>query len=133
MLDRDKDVEQVMHTAAEDRRLLAVILFGSLARAEAAAASDVDLCFVLDAAHTDADAVASVKLDYLKGTPDSFDIQVYQSLPLYVRKRVLAEGKVLYCRDEDALYELARQTIREFEDFRPLYQYYLDEVSRAGS
>jgi uncharacterized protein len=133
MSDREQAMERVMRTAAEDGRLLAVFLFGSLARAEAAAASDVDLCLVLDATHTDADTVGSVKLDYLEGTPDSFDIQVYQSLPLYVRKRVLAAGKVLYCRDDDALYELARQTIREFEDFRPRYQYYLDEVARAGS
>ena len=39
---------------------------------------------------------------------------------------------MVYCRDDDALYELARCTIREFEDFRPRYQCYLDEVARAG-
>jgi hypothetical protein len=88
---------------------------------------------VLDPQRVRSDITAEVRLEYLEATPTSFDVQVYQRLPLYVRRRVLAEGKVLYCRDEDALYDLARQTIREFEDFRPRYECYLDEVARAGS
>lgn len=133
MSDVDREVQEVIAVAMEDNRLLAVMLFGSRARGEVKAASDVDLCLILDPKHDDADAAASVKLDYLKNTPDCFDIQIYQSLPIYIRKRVLAEGQVLCCRDEDALYDLAFRTIREFEDFRPRYQYYLDEVARAGS
>jgi predicted nucleotidyltransferase len=129
----DEKIAQLVSAAARDERVLAVLLFGSRARGEAAPSSDVDLCVVLDPARADAKTAASVKLTYLESTPGAFDIQVYQGLPIYVRKRVLGEGKVVYCRDDDALYALARRTIREFEDFRPRYQYYLEEVARAGS
>ena len=133
MADRDQAIERMVNTAAKDSRLLAGLLFGSLTRGEATPASDVDVCLVLAPTRVDTDTVGSVKLDYLKDTPGAFDVQVYQGLPLYVRRRVLAEGKVLFCRDDDTLYELALRTAREFEDFRPRYQCYLDEVARAGS
>ena len=133
MPDQEEKVAQFVSAAANDERVLAVLLFGSRARGEATQSSDVDLCVVLDPARADAGTAASVKLTYLEATPDAFDIHVYQSLPIYVRKRVLAEGRVVYCRDEDALYALARRTIAELEDFRPRYQCYLDEVARAGS
>jgi len=38
-----------------------------------------------------------------------------------VRRRALKEGRVLFCRDEDTLYDLALGTAKAFEDFRPLY------------
>lgn len=123
---------QFVSATANDERVLALLLFGSRARGEAKGSSDLDLCIVLDPRQADASTAASVKLTYLEATPGIFDIQVYQSLPIYVRKRILAEGRVVYCRDEDALYALARRTISEFEDFRPRYQCYLDEVARAG-
>ena len=132
MPDQGEQVAHVARVAANDERVLALLLFGSRARCEAKRSSDVDLCIVLDPSQADASTAASVKLAYLEATPGTFDIQVYQSLPIYVRKRILAEGRVVYCRDEDALYALARRTIREFEDFRPRYQCYLDEVARAG-
>ncbi len=132
MSDGDRDLERLIHKAARDDRLLAVVLFGSRARGQEAPGSDIDVCLVLDP-QTACDNTGEVRLEYLEATPPSFDVQVYQRLPLYVRRRVLAEGKVVYCDREDALYDSARQTIREFEDFRPRYQCYLDEVARAGS
>jgi predicted nucleotidyltransferase len=132
MPDQDEKMARLVSVAANDERVLALLLFGSRARGDATRLSDVDLCVVLDPTRSDAGTAAAVKLAYLEATPGAFDIQVYQSLPIYVQKRVLAEGRAVYCRDDDALYALARRTIREFEDFRPRYQCYLDEVARAG-
>jgi len=42
---------------------------------------------------------------------------------------VLKEGRVLFCRDEDALYEAAFVTIRAFEPFKRTYRAYLEEVA----
>jgi hypothetical protein len=46
---------------------------------------------------------------------------------------VLKEGKILLCKDEDALYEVAYRTAQAFEDYKPYYRRYLEEVARAGS
>ena len=59
-------------------------------------------------------------------------ISIFQQLPLYIRKRVLREGEIFFCRDDDALYEVAFKTIRELADFEPTYLEYLKEVAHAG-
>lgn len=60
------------------------------------------------------------------------DLQIFQDLPLYMRQRILQEGRVSFCRDLDALYALAFRTIQAFADFKPLYHQYHEEVARAG-
>jgi predicted nucleotidyltransferase len=108
--------------------VLAVILFGSRARADVTLESDVDVCLVLGAEPRSDLAGAHKRLAYL-GDAD-VDLTVFQQLPLYVRSRVLKEGTILFVRDEDALYALAARTARAFEAFRHIYRQYLDQVSR---
>ena len=69
------------------------------------------------------------RLDYLKHT--LLDIQIFQQLPLYVRRRILKEGQVLFVRDEALLYELAFRTAQAFEDFKRIYASYLVSVYKC--
>ena len=114
--------------AEDDRDVLAVILFGSQARGDAGPGSDVDVCMVLEASVSSGLPASHKRLDYTGG--GNLDVKVFQQLPLYIRSRILKEGRVLFVRDEDRLYELAFRTVRAFEDFRPYYQAYLDAVAR---
>jgi hypothetical protein len=59
------------------------------------------------------------------------DVRVFQRLPLYIRQRVLKDGKVLHVKNEDELYDVAFRTVRAWEDFRPFYRAYLDEVANG--
>lgn len=126
----DSRLQVLVKDACRDPDVLAVMLFGSTAREEAHAASDVDVCLVLDGGRDRLPSrLSEVKLGYLG--KHRLDIQIFQQLPLYVRRRVLKEGKVLWVRDDEALYELAFRTAREFEDFRPRYEEYLRSVEHA--
>ncbi len=60
------------------------------------------------------------------------DVQIFQQMPLYIKKRIIREAKVLFCRDEDELYSITFRTIAEFEDFRHTYYDYLEEVESVG-
>ena len=115
----------------DDPEILAVFLFGSAARGEQGPASDVDVCLVFVPAVRDRLYMAQKRLEYLGEAPEGLDIQVFQLLPLYIRHRILKEGKVVFCRDEDTLYDLAFATAKAFEDFRHMYREYLDEVARG--
>jgi len=84
------------------------ILFGSRARGDAGAGSDVDVCLVLTPDRAAEPGPTEKRLDYL----GRFDLDVFQALPLAVRSRVLKEGKILFVRDEDTLYDLAIRTAR---------------------
>jgi len=125
-----KSVRQVLAKAENDDELVAVILFGSRARHEAGPISDVDICLVLRPGKYDALTLSRKKLDYLKDS--DADIHIFSQLPLYIRRRVLKEGKILMCHDEDALYEIAFRTAQAFEDFKHIYYSYLEEVANAG-
>lgn len=126
-------LEKLLAEAQADEDVLAVFLFGSVARQEQTDLSDIDICLVLIPHLTPFEpAVLSRKrLHYLKDIP--LDIQIFQQLPLYLRKRVLKEGRILFVRDEALLYELAFRTAQAFEDFRAIYVDYLKEVAIAGS
>jgi len=131
MMTADKQLEQLLSQAKEDSEVLAVLQFGSTVRGEQTAASDVDVCLLLQSKKYGQLTLSRKKLAYLQG--DDLDVHVFQQLPLYIRQRVLKEGKVLFARDLDALYALAFRTVQEFEDFKPVYRTYLAEVARGGS
>lgn len=125
----EKLIDKLLHDAENDDGILAVILYGSYARQENTAQSDIDLCLVLKPAAYDADYLSEKKLHFLKNHP--FDIQIFQQLPLYIRTRLLKEGHILYCRNEDKLYEVAFTHIREYADYEHIYREYLEEVARG--
>lgn len=119
-----------MEAVQKDPDVLALFLYGSAAREENIPTSDLDFSLVLvPGMHTALD-LSRKKLEYAAMFP--VHISIFQQLPLYVRQRILREGKVLFCRDTDALYEEAFTTIREFADFEPTYFEYLKEVANAG-
>ena len=122
-------VLRVLDRARQDSAVLAVILFGSHARGEASAASDVDLCLVLASDTMSGLEMSRIRLVYLG--EDAIDVVIFQQLPLHVKSRVLKEGRVLFASDEDALYGVAIRAARAFEGFRHRYRAYLDEVARG--
>lgn len=108
----------------KDKDVLAVILFGSYARGETH--RDIDICLVMfpQAASKGFDK----RTEY---SAEKLDVQVFQDLPLYIRKRILKDGSILHCKDEDLLYDIAIKTVKEFELSRPKYELYLEGVAHG--
>ena len=105
-----------------------IILYGSAVEGITRAESDIDLCIDID---TETDYECSkFRLKVLSELPDIFDVQIFDQLPLYVKKEVL-KGKVIFCRDEEYLYETALLTIKEFEDFKYRFYDYIGERAIA--
>lgn len=120
---------KLVEDAKNDRDVLAVILFGSEARGEARAESDVDVCIVVEDRRLDTLGQSQKRIAYLASY--DLDIQIFQQIPLHLRVRVLREGKVLFCRDEDKLYATAFRTAQHFEDFRHIHEEYLEAVANG--
>jgi predicted nucleotidyltransferase len=129
-LERRKLVGEVVTEAREGEDILAVILFGSYARGENSSTSDLDLCLVLLPKSYSALEISKIKLRY--ASQFAVHMSIFQQLPLYIRKRVLQEGEILFSRDDDVLYEVAFETIREYSHFEPAYREYLKEVAHGG-
>lgn len=117
----------LIERAKKDGDILAAIVFGSFARKEKY--SDIDVCLVLKR-KTEPLKMSKIKLAYLKDFP-SLDIQIFQQLPLYIRIRILKEGKILFCGNTGLLYDTAFAAIKEFEDYKHVYKSYLEGVLHA--
>lgn len=122
-------LRMLIASAAGDSGVLAVIAFGSAARGDAGPRSDIDVCLILQPEALD--APSEKRLQYL--TDFDLDIHIFQQLPVYIRRRILREGRVLLSKDDDKLYALALRTAQSFEDFRHLYEGYLQAVSHDRS
>ena len=94
-----------------DKDIIAVLLFGSLARNEPN--RDIDICIILDRKYSNLE-MSKKRLSFVSLVNNKFDIQIFQQLPLYIRKRILKEGKILLCKNEDVLYNIAFSTIKEY-------------------
>jgi uncharacterized protein len=126
------DVDRLLAQACQDADVLAVLLYGSVARGEQTARSDIDVCLVLRPRSTpyDSTRLSRKRLEYL--THFDLDVQIFQALPLYIRSRVFKEGQVLFVRGEDLLYAIAFRTAQAFEDFKPIYYRYLEQIAHVG-
>ena len=124
-------LQRLLGKIKKDKDILAVFLFGSFVRRENNKESDMDICLVLNPGKFSARKISQIRMKYL--SLFDLDIQIFQQLPIYVKQRILKEGKLLFCRQEDFLYEIAFQVIREFADFEPFYRDYLKEVLHARS
>lgn len=123
-----KDVVEKLINIQGFEKVRFVIFYGSAAEGTTRENSDIDLCIDID---EDTDYERSkFRLRVLSELPDFFDVQIFAQLPVYVKKEVL-KGKVVFCRDEEYLYEVAISTIKEFDDFKYRYYDYIGERALA--
>lgn len=73
---QDPALARVVARATSDPDVLAVLLFGSRARGEASAESDVDVCLVLSSDPASGLAGAEKRLEYVADV--EFDVVVFQ-------------------------------------------------------
>ena len=71
------------------------------------------------------------RIEFLRNMSGNMDIHVFQQLPIYIRKRILKDCKVIFCKDDKLLYEIAFSTIKEFEFYEKLYKMYLKSVKNG--
>ena len=116
-------------TVQQDADILAIFLFGSTARDENHKQSDIDICLMMRQGSYLPLEFSRKKLEYTKLF--DLDVQIFQQLPLYIKIRVIREGKNLFCANDDELYRIVFRTITEFEDFKHIYRDYLKEVGNV--
>ena len=110
----------------KDKEIIAVLIFGSYVN-NRAYSRDIDVCLVLDKKYSNYEMTGKA-IKYASLLPSKFDISIFQQLPVYIQKSVLRGGKIIICKNEDKLYEIAYSTIKEFESFKYKYESYLENA-----
>lgn len=118
----------VREVAATQPALAAAAIFGSHARGTARADSDLDLAVLVgEGAEVDRRRLQSRLASDLAhlAAGGRVDVVFLDEAPVLLRQRVLQQGRLVLCRDEDAWKRLRVATLREFDDtewMRRLYR-----------
>lgn len=117
--------EPLLLAIKNDPRIEAVIIYGSYLRQESY--HDIDICLVMG----EINEKHRILLDYIKKFNIPFDIQEFTLLPLYIRARIMKEGKVLLNKNYDYLVQLFLMTIKNLDDFLPHFRIYLETINHG--
>jgi predicted nucleotidyltransferase len=103
--------------------VIAVILYGSVARGEATPLSDIDICVV------SVPSLDRKTRDWVMSYASrSLDIRLFHDLPPAIQHRVMGEGVTLFCRDESVLTNIWSRALRVYLDFQPTLNRYCKEA-----
>ncbi len=92
-----------------------IIFHGSAAEGRALPESDIDICIYCEGT---AEEQWAYRKELLKELPDVYDVQIFQQLPLQVRKEVL-KGKPIYVKDQSFFQKIAEETINQYDILHP--------------
>ena len=95
-----------------------IILYGSQTNGKASKMSDYDFAVYYEGNKKERFEFL-IKANFNK----KFDVKIFQDLPLFVRKDVL-KGKLIYAENMSFVFDVAYETIKEFDDFKRSYYDY---------
>jgi len=98
-----------------------VVLYGSVRQKKNTPLSDIDVCISLKSSPSER---LKTRMKLLGKLPSKYDLQIFEDLPLYLKKSILS-GDFLYCRDKKKTFQRAMDVIRNYDDFAPIYSYYI--------
>jgi len=117
MVNAARLIKDFVRSAKRDDDIAGAFLFGSRAEGSHSRQSDVDICIFMRKSFR-----GSMTKKRLMYTQEGLDVRIFQQLPLYIKIRVLKQGKTLFVSDNDSVYDSATDAIKDFEYFRPRYE-----------
>ena len=119
-----EQIEKMKSKVRKDPDILAFIHFGS--SIHESVYKDIDLCLI-----TNNSLSIDKKIEYKLYLPEHYEIHFFHDLPLYIRHEVLATGLFLLNKDEDRIFDIVYQFIKQFADFEPHFKKYLEIIKDA--
>jgi predicted nucleotidyltransferase len=123
----------VLESVANEPRILAAFLFGSVAAGTAGPLSDVDVGLLIDGAAPDgAQTIARVTDSLFRRFKRTrVDVVALANAPMPLRYRVVRDGVLVVSRDPAALQRFIVDSVLHYLDFKPLRDRVFDVQRRA--
>jgi predicted nucleotidyltransferase len=123
-LNEHRDALAACFAAVDD--VLVAYLFGSQARGEAGALSDVDIAVLLKPQiedHNYLDARLQITSDVARLlATDDVDVLILNEAPPALAYAVLRDGVLLFCRDPETRITFYVRTVNGYLDFKPILE-----------
>lgn len=123
----NNDLNYVLLKLRSSRLVHSIILFGSKARGTEKEKSDIDICII---PKPDIEVTLKERISLNNSVPENIDISFIDELPVYIRKRIFLEGKVLYTEDMYYILTLSKINDMEYERFKRLNKEYHKHVMK---
>jgi len=104
-----------------------IILFGSMVNKRNTPLSDVDVAVYYDGNKKER---FKFRIEASGNLPDKVDLQIFQDLPLYIQKEVIA-GRILYYDNYQFIFNEFMRIIKDFDSFEKYYQEYLNGLKEG--
>jgi len=107
-----KEITRINKKISKIKKVDAIYVFGSYVDERFNPyLSDIDICIIGNLNQEE-------KYKILREIPEIFDISFFDELPIYIKFRVLKQGKCLFMRDLEKLNTIKLITISEYLDFK---------------
>jgi predicted nucleotidyltransferase len=123
MTDAKKGIPSVVNKIKKigGKNIKFIILYGSIVKGNQTPLSDIDLAVYYEGTKEER---FKFRMEALGNVNDKFDIQIFQDLPLYVRKEIISHGEILYQKNYSEIFDIFIKTIKSFGDFKPRLDIY---------
>lgn len=121
----NKDLKEVILKLKSSKLVHSIILFGSKAKGTEKEKSDIDICVI---PKPDIEIPLKERISINNSVPENIDISFMDELPVYIRKRVFLEGRVLYTQDMYYVLTLSKINDIEYERYKRLTKDYHKHV-----
>jgi len=119
------DLNEVILKLKSSRLVHSIILFGSKARGTEKEKSDIDICIIPE---PQIEISLKERISLNNSMPQNVDISFLDELPVYIRKRIFLEGRVLYTKDMYYILTLSKINDLEYERYKRLTKEYHKQV-----
>lgn len=126
------EVAALSRVLEADSRIAYGLVFGSTARGEARAASDLDVAIGL-APNVELDALSAGRLvrNLEQASGRTVDLVLLREAPPALAYRAFRDGVVVFVRDRSALVERRAQAVLDYLDYRPFESAFVRGVLHA--
>ncbi|MFW5877218.1 MAG: type VII toxin-antitoxin system MntA family adenylyltransferase antitoxin [Myxococcota bacterium] len=132
----DDLLEAIRRALAAEPSVQAALLFGSHARGAARPDSDIDVAVLLDVAPEPRQRTAQLrKILEAVGRElavDRVDLVILNDAPPKLAFRALAEGRVAFTRNLEALHRFRVRTYSRHADYEPVERFFRDATRRRA-
>ncbi len=112
-----EDINEIISKLKRYRFVHSIILFGSKARGTEKEKSDIDICII---SKPDIEITLKERISLSNSVPENIDISFIDELPVYIRKRIFLEGRVMYTQDMYHVLTLSKINDLEYERYKRL-------------
>lgn len=121
----DKIVNEIISKLNSFSFIHSIILFGSKARGTEKETSDIDICVITKPG---VEITLKERISLSNSVPENIDISFIDELPVYIRKRIFLEGRVMYTQDMYHVLTLSKINDLEYEGHKRLTREYHKHV-----